>query len=301
LKVKTGPILEDTYSVVSYGSYQSGDLEGLRKHGVFRDVEDAVKMAKLVVESSLRHDAATSTSAQDLAKRYSEYGIVPVIWGNPAPNFNPQAYAQEAATEIWEEYIARLARHDARSPEIEWERSKARGDKVLLVRAMDFAAKKHRAQRNADAGSSPYINRPIAMAQLLAAEGGVSDTHVLCAALLHDTLEDTQTSAAELEREFGLIISGVVMELTDDTRASKAQRKRRQIERAEHISRRSKVLNLADKIDNLRNFSVDPPPDWPLEVQQEYFDWTKAVIDRQRGVNARLEAIFDEAYAARPA
>jgi guanosine-3',5'-bis(diphosphate) 3'-pyrophosphohydrolase len=296
----TGPTLEETYSVVSYGSYQSGDMEGLRKHGVFRDVEDAVKMAKLVVDLSLRHDAATSTSAQDLANRYAEFGVVPVIWGSPAPNFDPHTYAGEAASEIWEEYIARLARHDTRSPDVEWERSKARGDKVLLIRAMAFAARKHSNQRTADAQSSPYINRPIALAQLLAAEGGVSDTHVLCAALLHDTLEDTHTTFAELELEFGLIISGVVMELTDDTAASRAERKLQQIERARQISRRSKVLNLADKIDNLRSFAVKPPRDWPLALQQEYFDWTKAVIDVQRGVNARLEALFDEAYAARP-
>src|SRR6187402_3593810 len=73
----------------------------------------------------------------------------------------------------------------------------------LILKALDFAALKHRDQRRKDAQASPYINHPIALANVLVHEGGVAEPVVLAAALLHDTLEDTQTTSAELRAAFG--------------------------------------------------------------------------------------------------
>ncbi len=85
---------------------------------------------------------------------------------------------------------------------------------TLLLRAVAFAAHKHRDQRRKDAGASPYINHPIALASVLADEGGISDINVLCAAVLHDTVEDTDTSEAELISTFGAkIIASVCRRL----------------------------------------------------------------------------------------
>ena len=86
----------------------------------------------------------------------------------------------------------------------------------LVLKALSFAALKHRDQRRKDEEASPYINHPIALANLLWHEGGVSDATVLCAALLHDTVEDTDTSPDELRAEFGNEIADVVLEVTDD-------------------------------------------------------------------------------------
>jgi guanosine-3',5'-bis(diphosphate) 3'-pyrophosphohydrolase len=72
-----------------------------------------------------------------------------------------------------------------------------------FIRALVFAAAKHREQRRKDAAAAPYINHPIAVANVLANEAGITDPIVLCAALLHDTIEDTKTTAAELEEQFG--------------------------------------------------------------------------------------------------
>jgi guanosine-3',5'-bis(diphosphate) 3'-pyrophosphohydrolase len=69
-----------------------------------------------------------------------------------------------------------------------------------LIRAIAFAADKHRNQRRKDAEASPYINHPIALANVLANEGGIDDERVLLAAVLHDTIEDTATSHDELVR-----------------------------------------------------------------------------------------------------
>jgi guanosine-3',5'-bis(diphosphate) 3'-pyrophosphohydrolase len=257
-------------------------------------------MAQLVVESSLRQDAAAATAADELGRRFWDFGVTPVIWGEPKPDFEAHAYAMQVAPTIWAEYLARLIHRDAASREVQWEQSRAHQDKILLVRALAFAAAKHRDQRRKDFQASPYINHPIALARILAEEGGVTDTPILCAALLHDTLEDTNTSAGELAAEFGPVVAGVVAEVTDDKTLSKSQRKSLQIEHAAHISRRAKLVKLADKIDNLRDVASAPPAGWTLARKQEYFDWAKAVIEELRGAHARLEAVFDEAYRQRP-
>lgn len=169
-----------------------------------------------------------------------------------------------------------------------------------LIAAIAFAADKHRHQRRKDHEGSPYINHPISLANVLANEAGVEDERVLVAAVLHDTVEDTETTEQELLRVFGKDVADIVMEVTDDKDLPKDERKRLQIEHAAHISRRAKLVKLADKICNVRDIVTSPPADWPLERKQAYFDWAKAVVDCMRGVHPGLEAIFDAAYQARP-
>jgi guanosine-3',5'-bis(diphosphate) 3'-pyrophosphohydrolase len=173
-------------------------------------------------------------------------------------------------------------------------------DAVFLLRVTAFAAQKHRIQRRKDVEGSAYINHPIALANLLASEAGVTDRSVLAAALLHDTVEDTETTAEELVAQFGREIAATVMEVTDDTSLPKAERKWQQIEHAAHAGAPAKLVKLADKIANLRDLSSSPPAGWSLERKREYFDWARQVIDALRGVHPRLEALFDAEYARRP-
>lgn len=169
-----------------------------------------------------------------------------------------------------------------------------------LIDALAFAAHKHRDQRRKDVDGSPYINHPIALARVLAVEGGVRESLPLIAALLHDTVEDTETTATEIAQHFGAEVAGVVMEVTDDGTLPEARRKALQIEHAPHISRAAKLVKLADKISNVRDVAASPPAGWPLERRREYFDWAKQVIDGLRGVHPQLEATFDAAFALRP-
>ena len=173
-------------------------------------------------------------------------------------------------------------------------------DLKSVLRALEFAARNHKDQRRKDENASPYINHPIALANILCNEGHVTEVDVICGALLHDTVEDTDTTAAELEREFGISISNIVEEVTDNKDLPKSERKLLQIEHAPNISDAAKLVKLADKIANLRDIVVQPPADWPLERRQEYFDWAKDVIDGLRGVHVGLERLFDDAYRARP-
>ena len=170
---------------------------------------------------------------------------------------------------------------------------------ALLLKALAFAAHKHRDQRRKDPAASPYINHPIALADVLVNEGGVSDVEVLCAALLHDTVEDTATTHEELVDAFGARVARIVAEVTDDKALSKADRKRLQVENAARLSPEAKLVKLADKICNLRDVAERPPEGWDLARRREYFDWAKRVVDGLRGSHARLEAAFDAAYGMR--
>lgn len=169
-----------------------------------------------------------------------------------------------------------------------------------LIFALDFAARKHRDQRRKDVDASPYINHPIALANVLANEAGVDDKDVLIAAILHDTLEDTATTEDELRRDFGPAIAAVVAEVSDDKSLTKEERKRLQVINAGRLSREAKLVKLADKICNLRDISRSPPKGWSSTRQQAYFDWAKAVVDGLRGVHPQLEALFDAAFRVGP-
>ena len=170
----------------------------------------------------------------------------------------------------------------------------------LLLKALAFAALKHRDQRRKNEAASPYINHPIALANVLWHEGGVRDGTVLAAALLHDTIEDTDTKPEELRAVFGDAIAEVVLEVTDDKSLPKAERKRLQVEHAPDISKAAQLVKLADKICNVRDVAGEPPTHWDLERRRAYFEWARQVVDGLRGVNPRLEAAFDEAYKAKP-
>lgn len=174
------------------------------------------------------------------------------------------------------------------------------GDLKLLLKALAFSAYKHSSQRRKDVEASPYINHPISVANILCNEGHINDTDVICGALLHDTIEDTDTSPEELETEFGKTIRDIVMDVSDDTTLVKAERKRLEIVHAATISDKAKLVKLADKISNLRDVANNPPSDWSLERRQQYFEWAKQVIDNLRGIHPSLESVFDEAYGQLP-
>ena len=164
----------------------------------------------------------------------------------------------------------------------------------LFIKAVAFAADKHKNQRRKDAEASPYINHPIALANVLANEGGITNKDVLCAAILHDTIEDTETTEGELRLAFGDKITSIVLEVTDDKSLDKAERKQQQIEHAPHISIEAKMVKLADKICNMRDILASPPAGWPLERKLAYFQWSGDVMGGLRGTNVKLERVFDE-------
>lgn len=166
-------------------------------------------------------------------------------------------------------------------------------DLSKLLQAISFSAKKHSFQKRKGADGEPYINHPVEVANLLANIGKVADVNVLIAAILHDTIEDTETSAEEITNLFGAEVCGMVLEVTDDKTLPKAERKQKQIEHAPHLSDGAKLVKLADKISNIRDVTENPPRDWSDKRRLEYVEWGEKVVAGMRGANEDLEKYFD--------
>ncbi|XP_029162703.1 guanosine-3',5'-bis(diphosphate) 3'-pyrophosphohydrolase MESH1 [Nylanderia fulva] len=166
-----------------------------------------------------------------------------------------------------------------------------------VIKCTNFAAEKHRNQRRKDVNQTPYINHPLGVANILIQEGNVFEPIVILAAILHDTVEDTDTTFAEIEKEFGHKVCQVVREVTDDKTLPKAERKRLQIEHAPNISREAKLVKLADKLYNLRDLEKCVPIGWTSKRVKEYFKWAKAVVDGCRLTNLALEGELDILFA----
>jgi (p)ppGpp synthase/HD superfamily hydrolase len=163
-----------------------------------------------------------------------------------------------------------------------------------ILDALDFAAVRHRDQRRKGNEASPYINHPIQVARILAGPGGVRDVDVLIAALLHDTIEDTVTTADELSTRFGARVRSLVEEVTDDKRLPNRERKRLQIEHASQLSLAARQIKIADKISNVRDVAGAPPRGWSIERRTEYVEWADAVVQRCKGANPFLDHLWDE-------
>jgi guanosine-3',5'-bis(diphosphate) 3'-pyrophosphohydrolase len=128
---------------------------------------------------------------------------------------------------------------------------------------------------------------------VLAEEGGVKDPEILAAAILHDTLEDTETTRRELEREFGARIAALVSEVTDDKSLPKQRRKQLQIDHAPMKSKGAALIKVADKICNLRDLRDSPPKHWTVERRQRYRQWASDVVTALPLGRHRLRRVFD--------
>jgi len=112
--------------------------------------------------------------------------------------------------------------------------------------------------------------------------------------LLHDTVEDTNTTPAELTERFGADVASLVGELTDDKSLPQAVRKQLQVEHAPRLSVRAQTIKLADKISNVRSILTSPPADWSLERRQEYFAWSTRVVSALSAPNPALKREFEK-------
>ncbi len=170
-------------------------------------------------------------------------------------------------------------------------------DAARLLAAARFSAERHRDQRRKGVRPTPYINHPLEVADCIVRVGGVDDIEVLVAAILHDTVEDTDTKPEEIEEKFGAVISALVLEVTDPP-LTQAERKRLEIEHAPHLTPRAKLIKLADKICNVVDTETNPPSSWSRQRRQEYLDFAEQIALGCRGVNDPLDAEFVRVLAS---
>lgn len=174
---------------------------------------------------------------------------------------------------------------------------KTSGDSLAAVQdvlqAVQFAADRHKNQRRKGDASEPYVNHVIEVATLVAMALPEPDPNLVMAALLHDTIEDTGTTTAELVERFGGDVADLVIEVTDDKSLPKSERKRLQVVNAPKKSVRAQMIKVADKISNLRSIIASPPTQWDYERKRQYFIWAKNVVDGLTQPNATLKEQFD--------
>ena len=168
-------------------------------------------------------------------------------------------------------------------------------DVIRLTEAYNFSARFHIDQRRKGIKAEPYINHLTEVAHLVAWATDGNDPNLVCAAVLHDTIEDTTAKYSDVLAAFGKEIADLVREVTDDKSIDKSDRKRLQVEHAGQISQRARIIKIADKTSNLRSIQHSPP-DWPFDRKRRYFAWAKAVVNAARGCNDQVENAFDVEY-----
>lgn len=106
---------------------------------------------------------------------------------------------------------------------------------------------------------------------LVANVGGVEDVEVLIAAVLHDVLEDTPTSAAEVEERFGARVCRLVEALSDDKSLPRPRRRQITLEELPEMDSLAKVIKLADLSSNIKLL----PHTWTDQRKLEYLEWSE--------------------------
>uniref|UniRef100_A0A915E4H1 Guanosine-3',5'-bis(diphosphate) 3'-pyrophosphohydrolase MESH1 n=1 Tax=Ditylenchus dipsaci TaxID=166011 RepID=A0A915E4H1_9BILA len=167
-------------------------------------------------------------------------------------------------------------------------------DMALVMKASDFAARRHRFQKRKDVRGTPYVNHCIGVAYILTNEAKVYDGATLAAALLHDTVEDTKTTFEEILEHFGQEVCDLVKECTDDKSLPKDKRKQLQVQHAAGHSHKAKLIKLADKLYNLRDCERVIPVGWTPQRTRQYFKWAKEVVAGLKGTNDALEMALDD-------
>ena len=134
-------------------------------------------------------------------------------------------------------------------------------DLALVDKAVDYANKKHAAQKRKD--GSPYIIHPLSVAQIVTEMG--LDMDAILGALLHDTIEDTDTSHEDIEKLFGPTVAELVEGVTKLTRADFSSREQAQMENLRKMFMamskdiRVVLIKIADRLHNIRTMQYQSP------------------------------------------
>lgn len=162
---------------------------------------------------------------------------------------------------------------------------------TLYQKAILFAAKKHHAAGQTLPGTElPYLVHlsNVAMEILIAGSNTLDfDTNfAIQVALLHDTLEDTPTTAAELELVFGKKVANAVNALTKNDNLPKSEKMPDSLTRIKTQGKEVWAVKLADRITNLQK----PPDQWDSEKKLKYKLEAESILAALYGANDYLES-----------
>jgi guanosine-3',5'-bis(diphosphate) 3'-pyrophosphohydrolase len=167
-------------------------------------------------------------------------------------------------------------------------------EKDQILAAALFAAEKHQGQVRKDRYQTPYIIHPLGVANQLIEHARVRDVAIIQSALLHDTVEDTNTSLEELKEQFGERVAQYVSEVTDDKSIPRSEQKQLQIVHASEKSEGAALIKLSDKLYNVRDVATNPPPSWDQERRDEYVRWSAEVVNSLSHQDPKLKSQFEK-------
>jgi len=162
-----------------------------------------------------------------------------------------------------------------------------------IFSALEFAAFKHRRQRRKGAGEIPYINHPIEVTHLILRTVEEPSKELIIAALLHDLLEDTDTTDEDIRSKFGGKVLNLVEEVTDDMKLPKRERKRLQILKVADLTAEAQYIKIADKACNIRDI-ISTRLYWSRKDKIDYIAWACQVVEKIKNVHGGLISAFRE-------
>lgn len=164
-----------------------------------------------------------------------------------------------------------------------------KGEEVQAIyAALDYAADKHRLQMRKNKEKTPYISHPIGVTSQLI-EGGVRESTVIIASLLHDTIQDGHATFEELHKKFGSDVATIVREVTMDLKLPNSDRKRKLVVEAVKKSPGATQILMADMLCNLNELMQTPPEHWTTVHVERYFQWSQTVLDRLPPSNEKMK------------
>ena len=162
----------------------------------------------------------------------------------------------------------------------------------VLEKAIAFRGR-HGAERPIapEAGMHCILN-PMDVVQMLQ-EAGESDPFLLAAAMLHDMLHFGAVTETDIASVFGSEVGSIVAEVTDNPRLSRSTQKALRMTIAPNMSRRAKLLKLAQLVASVRNLATPTPPaPWDEKQRNDYFDWVEKFSAATGVQNPTLQAIM---------
>lgn len=162
----------------------------------------------------------------------------------------------------------------------------------LYLDALNFAATAHLGQ-TIPGGEIPYVVH-LCQVAMEAMASPACDNLSLCCAVLHDTLEDTETTFAELETHFGKEVAHGVSALTKNTSLPKAEQMADSLQRLLKMPPQVQMVKLADRITNMQ----EPPHYWTPEKRRAYREEAKLILESLGAADQQLAQRLAEKITA---
>lgn len=265
------------YHLRVYDNYHHGDESEAYDHGSYATYEEAERAAKAIVVEFLEHNWERGKSASILSVEYALNGEDPIIL--PADNPEDKRFsASDYASEIAESICLKLENERKRT-EVQ----------TLYQEAIKFASLKHQNKDQKVKGTElPYVVHlsNVAMEILVAASftNDFNLTYAIQVALLHDTIEDTETTFEEIKETFGEDIAIAVLALSKDDKLPKDQQIPDSLTRIKKMQNEVWAVKLADRITNLQ----PPPANWTDGKNLQYAEDAQLILEELRNGNQYL-------------